>query len=121
MQSAERAHHPAIAGVESPQRPVAAAELISRGARFAECVQYFGILWQLPSRRGNWSVGDAYSGQFRLASAVFPLALATRDRLRIATAFEFGDVRIALLSDQRILAGTGGISRFRSPDRDSIR
>jgi hypothetical protein len=176
MQSAERGEHPTIAWVESPLQLVAAAEwaetqrhkivvalritssqmsttaaeLLSRGARFAECAPYFGIPWQLLSRHRDWAVGDAFSGQFRLASAVRAprsvtllddgsqataivdalvrrtsytrpgqresallgslgilarermLSLAARNRLDITTAFEFGDVRTALLSDQRI-------------------
>ncbi|MFM9918635.1 hypothetical protein [Lacisediminihabitans sp. H27-G8] len=176
MRSADTAQSPAIAWVESPlqlvaaaewaetqphrivvalritspQMPATAAELLSRGARFAECVPYFGIPWQLLSRHRSWAVGDAFSGQFRLAAAVRPpqsltllddgsqataivdalvgrtsfgrphqrdsaalttlgilardrmLALAARDRLEIATAFEFGAVRTVLLSDQRI-------------------
>lgn len=176
MQSAERGEHPTIAWVESPLQLVAAAEwaetqrhkivvalritssqmsttaaeLLSRGARFAECAPYFSIPWQLLSRHRDWAVGDAFSGQFRLASAVraprsvtllddgsqataivdalvrrtsytrpgqresallgslgilareLMLSLAARNRLDITTAFEFGDVRTALLSDQRI-------------------
>jgi hypothetical protein len=176
MHSAERAQNPAIAWVESPLQLVAsaewaetqphkivvalrvtspqmsttAAELISRGARFAECVPFFGIPWQLLSRHRNWAIGDAFSGQFRLTSAVLRarsltllddgsqataivdtlvgrtsfarphrresavldtlgilardrmLSLAARGLLEIATAFEFGEVRTSLLSDQRI-------------------
>ena len=98
MRSADRGHSPAIAWVESPLQLIAAAEwadaqphkivvalritsaqmsttaaeLLSRGARFAECVPFFGIPWRLLYRHRNWAVGDAFSGQFRLASAVLP-------------------------------------------------
>ncbi len=47
MQSAERGQYPVIAWVESPLRLVAAAEIIFRGARFAECVPFFNIPWRL--------------------------------------------------------------------------
>ncbi len=47
-----------------------AEELLARGARFAECVPFYGIPWQLLSRHRNWAIGDAFSGQFRLAASV---------------------------------------------------
>jgi len=140
--------------VTSPQMSVTATELIDRGARFAECVPFFGIPWQLLSRHREWAVGDAFSGQFRLASAVRApraltllddgsqamaivdglvgrtsyarpdtresalvgtlgilarermLSLSARGRLEIATAFDFGEVRTALLRAQNIPVAT---------------
>ncbi|MHC5795671.1 hypothetical protein ACVXZ4_05875 [Lacisediminihabitans sp. FW035] len=136
--------------ITSPQMSTTATELLARGARFAQCVPYFGIPWQLLSRHRDWAVGDAFSGQFRLASAVRAprsltllddgsqataivdalvgrtsyarpgqresalagslgilarermLSLAARNTLEIATAFEFGEVRTALLRAQNI-------------------
>ncbi|MES2092422.1 MAG: hypothetical protein V4531_01245 [Actinomycetota bacterium] len=107
MTSVESSHQgPAIAWVESPLQLVAAAEwaetqqrkvvvalritsahmsttaaeLLSRGARFAHCVPYFGIPWQLLSAHRDWAVGDAFSGQFRLASTMLsPRSLALLD------------------------------------------
>jgi hypothetical protein len=49
------------------QMAVTAEELLARGARFAECVPFYGIPWQLLSRHRSWAVGDGFSGQFRLA------------------------------------------------------
>jgi hypothetical protein len=88
--------HQAIAWVESPLQLIAAAEwaatrdepilvalrisgqqmastaeeLIARGARFAECVPFYGIPWELLSSHREWAIGDAFSGQFRLAATV---------------------------------------------------
>lgn len=53
-----------------PQMPRTAEELLARGARFAACVPFFGIPWQLLSRHREWAIGDAFSGQFRLAGSV---------------------------------------------------
>lgn len=49
-----------------------AEELLKRGARFAACEPYYGIPWQLLSSHREWAVGDAFSGQFRLAGALRP-------------------------------------------------
>lgn len=53
-----------------PQMTTTAAELLSRGARFARCEPYFGIPWALLGRHREWAIGDGFSGQFRLASSV---------------------------------------------------
>jgi hypothetical protein len=53
-----------------PQMERTAAELIARGARFAECVPYYGIPWELLRRHRRWAIGDGFSGQFRLAASV---------------------------------------------------
>jgi hypothetical protein len=54
----------------SAQMAATAEELLARGARFAECVPYYGIPWELLSRHRNWALGDGFSGQFRLAASV---------------------------------------------------
>ncbi len=53
-----------------PQMARTAEELLARGAGFSACIPYFGIPWQLLSRHRHWAVGDAFSGQFRLAASV---------------------------------------------------
>ncbi len=53
-----------------PQMERTAAELIARGARFAECVPYYGIPWELLRTHRRWAVGDGFSGQFRLAASL---------------------------------------------------
>jgi hypothetical protein len=53
-----------------PQMPQTAAELLSRGADFASCTPYVGIPWNELASASEWIVGDALSGQFRLAAAV---------------------------------------------------
>jgi hypothetical protein len=53
-----------------PQMEKTAAELIARGARFAACLPYFGIPWHLLARHRHWAVGDAFSGQFRMAASL---------------------------------------------------
>ncbi|MES2170153.1 MAG: hypothetical protein V4479_05455 [Actinomycetota bacterium] len=56
-----------------PQMERTAAELMARGANFAECLPYYGIPWELLRKHRQWAVGDGFSGQFRLAaSAVRP-------------------------------------------------
>jgi hypothetical protein len=56
--------------VRSSQMAATAEELLARGARFAECIPYYGIPWQLLTRHRNWAIGDGFSGQFRLAASV---------------------------------------------------
>jgi hypothetical protein len=53
-----------------PQMERTAAELMARGARFAECVPYYGIPWELLRKHRHWAIGDGFSGQFRLAASV---------------------------------------------------
>ena len=67
--------------VSGRQMAATAEELLARGARFAECVPFYGIPWGLLARHRTWAIGDAYSGQFRLAASVL------------------GPERIALLDD----------------------
>jgi hypothetical protein len=63
-----------------PQMPSTAEELLARGARFAVCVPYYGIPWELLRRHREWAVGDGFSGQFRLAgSLVSPRRLTLLD------------------------------------------
>jgi hypothetical protein len=54
----------------SSQMAATAEELLARGARFAECIPYYGIPWQLLARHRRWAIGDGFSGQFRLAASV---------------------------------------------------
>jgi hypothetical protein len=101
--SLERDADRAIAWVESPLQLVAAAEwaatrdepiivalrlsgqqmastaeeLLARGAHFAECVPFYGIPWGLLSRHRTWAIGDAFSGQFRLAASMLGPASIT--------------------------------------------
>jgi len=64
----------------SSQMAATAEELLARGARFAECVPYYGIPWQLLSRHRRWAIGDGFSGQFRLAaSALSPRTITLLD------------------------------------------
>ncbi len=56
--------------ITGPQMARTAEELLARGARFAECLPYFGIPWQLLSRHRQWAIGDGFSGQFRTAGTV---------------------------------------------------
>lgn len=55
-----------------PQMSRTAEELLNRGALFATCAPYYGIPWQLLSENREWAIGDAFSGQFRLAGAISP-------------------------------------------------
>jgi len=56
--------------VSGAQMAATAEELLARGARFAECVPFYGIPWGLLSKHRTWAIGDAYSGQFRTAASV---------------------------------------------------
>ena len=56
--------------VTGPQMAATAAELLSRGARFVSVTPYFGIPWGQLGAHPAWAVGDAFSGQFRLAASV---------------------------------------------------
>jgi hypothetical protein len=53
-----------------PQMERTAAELMARGARFARCVPYYGIPWELLRAHRRWAIGDGFSGQFRLATSM---------------------------------------------------
>jgi len=124
-----------------------AEELLRRGARLA-ITPYFGVPWQQLAGRRHWAIGDAFSGQFRLAAALVGprrltllddgalsvgvadsllgrrryarpgtaehavqralgelamdrmLRLASREALEFATAFAFGDDRVAELAQR---------------------
>jgi hypothetical protein len=68
-----RDEHIAVAfRLTGPQMSRTAEELLNRGARFASCEPYYGIPWQLLSSHREWAIGDAFSGQFRLAGALRP-------------------------------------------------
>ena len=58
--------------LSGPQMSTTAKELLARGARFASCAPYYGIPWQLLSSHREWAIGDAFSGQFRLAGTIIP-------------------------------------------------
>jgi hypothetical protein len=64
-----------------------AEELLARGARFAECVPFYGIPWGLLARHRRWAIGDAYSGQFRMAaSTLLPSSITLMDDGALAIA-----------------------------------
>jgi hypothetical protein len=56
--------------IGSAQMAATAEELVARGARFAECVPFYGIPWGLLSRHRRWAIGDGFSGQFRTAVSI---------------------------------------------------
>jgi hypothetical protein len=62
----------------SAQMAATAEELLARGARFAECVPYYGVPWELLARSRTWAIGDGFSGQFRLAAIALADALLER-------------------------------------------
>lgn len=47
-----------------------AFELTSRGAMFGMQAGYYGVPWRLLAAHDHWLVGDGFSGQFRLATAL---------------------------------------------------
>ena len=66
--------------IGSAQMAATAEELRSRGARFAECVPFYGVPWGLLSGHREWAIGDGFSGQFRLAlSLLRPRRLSLLD------------------------------------------
>ena len=66
--------------ISGAQMAATAEELVARGARFAECIPFYGIPWGLLARHRDWAIGDAFSGQFRLASSVLrPRSIALLD------------------------------------------
>src|SRR5580692_9007004 len=46
--------------LRGPQMAATAEELLERGARFAECVPFYGIPWGLLSQHRSWGIGDAF-------------------------------------------------------------
>jgi hypothetical protein len=56
--------------LSGPQMEATAAELLERGAPFAQAEPYYGIPWSLLAEHRDWIVGDAFSGQFRSAISV---------------------------------------------------
>lgn len=59
-----------IAGRLTGQMSETADELLARKAMFGRLEPYLGIPWRLLAENRHWLVGDAFSGQFRLAAAV---------------------------------------------------
>jgi hypothetical protein len=73
--------------LRSSQMAATAEELLARGARFAECVPYYGIPWQLLAQHRNWAIGDGFSGQFRLAASILrPRSVTLLDDGALTTA-----------------------------------
>lgn len=66
--------------VSSAQMATTAEELLARGANFSECIPFYGIPWALLNRHRNWAIGDAFSGQFRMAvTALRPASITLLD------------------------------------------
>ena len=73
--------------LRSSQMAATAEELLARGARFAECIPYYGIPWQLLSHHRSWAIGDGFSGQFRLAASILrPHSITLLDDGALTTA-----------------------------------
>jgi hypothetical protein len=73
--------------LRSPQMAATAEELLARGARFAECIPYYGIPWQLLTHHRTWAIGDGFSGQFRLAASILrPRSVTLLDDGALTTA-----------------------------------
>jgi len=73
--------------LRSAQMAAAAEELLVRGARFAECIPFYGIPWQLLTHHRNWAIGDGFSGQFRLAASILrPRSVTLLDDGALTTA-----------------------------------
>ena len=73
--------------LRSSQMAATAEELLARGARFAECIPYYGIPWQLLTRHRTWAIGDGFSGQFRLAASILrPRSVTLLDDGALTTA-----------------------------------
>jgi len=56
--------------ISGQQMATTAEELLARGANFAEVIPFYGIPWSLLSAHKTWAIGDAFSGQFRMAATV---------------------------------------------------
>ena len=105
--------------LSGPQMSTTAKELLARGARFASCDPYYGIPWGLLRKHRNWAIGDAFSGQFRLAGTVL--------RPRTLTLLDDGTMTVAIVDsllgrrdftrphqhEGRIHTTLGGIARDR--------
>src|SRR3954468_7704578 len=83
-----------------PQMPATMGELLDRGALFSSVAPYYGIPWSLLHDQPDWVIGDGFSGQFRLASALL--------RPRSITLLDDGDMSIHLAS---ALLGRTGFAR----------
>jgi len=59
---------PVAMRLSGPQMTSTAEELLRRGAALS-ITPYFGIPWSALTGHGHWGVGDAFSGQFRLAAS----------------------------------------------------
>lgn len=82
------------------QMPVTAQELLDRGALFSSVAPYYGIPWELLRSQRDWVIGDAFSGQFRMAAAAV--------RPRSITLVDDGDMTLHLAS---ALLGRTGFAR----------
>lgn len=72
-------HIPVAMRLSGPQMTSTAEELLRRGAALS-ITPYFGIPWSALGGHGHWGVGDAFSGQFRLAaSALRPKRMTLLD------------------------------------------
>lgn len=58
------------ARLTGPQMETTAAELLRRGAPFDDVTPWVGIPWAKLSGHRHWLIGDGFSGQFRVATAV---------------------------------------------------
>ena len=56
--------------LSGPQMETTAAELLRRGAPFADVTPWVGIPWGKLAEERDWAVGDGFSGQFRMAASV---------------------------------------------------
>lgn len=83
-----------------PQMPTTMGELLDRGALFSSVAPYYGIPWGLLRDQPDWAIGDGFSGQFRMATAVL--------RPRSITLLDDGDMSIHLAS---ALLGRTGFAR----------
>jgi hypothetical protein len=73
--------------IRSTQMAATAEELLARGARFGECIPFYGIPWQLLARHRNWAIGDGFSGQFRFAASILrPHSMTLLDDGALTTA-----------------------------------
>jgi hypothetical protein len=73
--------------LRSSQMAATAEELMARGARFAECIPFYGIPWQLLAHHRNWAIGDGFSGHFRLAASILrPRSVTLLDDGALTTA-----------------------------------
>jgi hypothetical protein len=113
----------------STQMAATAEELLARGARFAECVPYYGIPWELLARHRVWGIGDGFSGQFRLAASILrprritllddgAHAVALADALLERTGFTRPDQHESALAT--LLGGRARVRMLRLASRERL-